>query len=450
MSGAARGLAAGLLVLLASAVQAQAPAALSLADARRAAAEHNPAYRQTLNDLEVAAAAERQAWGGFLPQVSLSLGLSGYSSTTLTGQDDYGKPVSLPDPIEYQGSFSRQGASLSLPIFEGGERLARLRGSRADARGVRARAEAQRLTIEAELARAYYSALRYQRQAELEDSLLASAREQVEATRRLLAVAARDPLDLLGARVAEARQARALAEARGEARKALLRLQEQMGVSGGADYRLSDSLPAALDPMALDEAALVARALDAHPGLAQRHAAAEAAQAQLDVARAARWPRLSASLGYDRSVAMSGYRAMREWNPRNSSLSFGFSLSVPLFSSFQSSYRVAAARAAGEDAREEERAERLRLERAVREALIDLKSAHDGLTLAEQAAALAVDRVAMAREKYALGTLGFTELGQIVEQAAGAEREALAARYQMALARVALEQALGAPLPPGR
>lgn len=438
-------------LLLASGAHAHAqapPEPLTLADAVARARAGNPAHQKALNQLPVAVAAERRALGGFLPELRFSMGLSAYSSRRVTGEDDFGQPVALPDPIEYSGSSSSQGLTVSLPLFAGGRRFAELSASRAEARVAYASVRAELARMDAEVARSYFSAVRYERQAELEESLLESAAQHVEATRRLLAIAARDPLDLLGAEVEAARQECAAREARAEARKAVLRLRELMGESGPADYRLTDGLPPLFDPAVLDRESLVQAAIAAHPDLARLEAQEVAAERRVSVAGAARWPTVSLNAGYGRSVGLTGYEALTELNPRNSSTSFGLSVSLPIFSQFQTSYQVAQARAGRENARADLRAARLAAEREVRAAVLDLQSAYEGATLADRAASLAADRLEMARERYTLGTLSFTELRDVVDQGAAAEREALAARSRFAEALVTLEERVGEPLHP--
>lgn len=438
-----------LLLVMASVGHAQAPAEpLTLAEALARARQHNPAHRQALNQLPVAEAAERRALGGFLPDLRLSMGLSAYTSRKFTGEDNFGQPVEQDDPIEYSGSSSSQGLAMSLPVFAGGRRFAELSASRADARVARAAVRSEIARLDAELARSYFSAVRYDRQAELEESLLETAAQHVEATRRLLAIAARDPLDLLGAEIEAARQERAAREAQAEARKAVLRLRELMGESGPEAYVLTDGLPPLFDPSALDLEGLVAAAIAANPELARLEAQEAAADRRVAVAGSARWPTVSLNAAYGRSIGVSGYDALTELNPRNSNTTFGLSVSLPVFSQFQTSYQVAQARAGRANAREDLRAARLLAEREVRAAVLDLQSAYEGALLADRAAALAADRLEMARERYSLGTLSFTELRDVVDQGAAAEREALAARSSFAEALVTLEERVGEPLSP--
>jgi outer membrane protein TolC len=435
------------LLLPAGAAHGQEPTEpLTLAGALERARERNPAHRKALNDLPVAAAAERRALGGFLPDLRLSMGFNAYSSRTVTGEDDYGQPIALEDPIEFSRSSSSQGLSMTIPIFAGGRRFAELSAARAETRVARAGVLAELARLDAEVARSYFTAVRYQRQAELEESLLESAAQHLEATRRLLAIAARDPLDLLGAEVEVARQERAVSDARAEATKAVLRLRELMGESGPESHVLADGLPALFDPSVFDLEQLVAAAVAANPGLARLEARETAADRQVSVARSGRWPTVNFNAGYGRSVGLAGTEALWELNPRNSNTSFGLSFSLPLFSQFQTSYQVAQARAGRDDAREDLRAARLLAEREVRAAVLDLQSAYEGAMLADRAASLAADRLEMARERYTLGTLSFTELRDVVDQGAAAEREALAARSRFAEALVALEERVGAPV----
>lgn len=421
-------------------------APLSLAEAIDAARENNPAYRRAANDLDVAAAGERQSVGAFLPSVNLSMGLNGRSSRTVTGEDDFGRPITLDTPREYEGSSSSQSLSVQLPLFEGG-RFAGIAAARAGTRAAAAGVDAEIARLDAELTRSYYTAVRYDRQAGLEESMLESARERYEATRRLLAIAAIDPLDLLGAEIEVARQERAARGARGQAEKAILSLQELMAVSGTARYVLTDSLPALFDPSVLTADALVASALERNPTIARAASNAEAAEARLTAARGSRLPSVGLSMSYGRSMGQEGYGAIRELNPRNSSTSFGLNVSLPVFRQFQTAQQVAQARASALDAHEDERAERLQTEREIRSSLIDLEEAYGAATLADRAAGLARDRLEMAREKYELGTLSFAELRDVVDQAAAAEREALDARATFAAALVTLEERLGSRLP---
>src|SRR5690606_19122408 len=124
----------------------------------------------------------------------------------------------------------------------------------------------------------YYLALRARRRIALEEQLLASARERLEMTEEQLRVVGTHPEDVLGAQVDVAQQELALQQARGDARKADLDLRQAMGVEEDVAFELVSDLPALFDPASLDEELLVARAIEAAPGVLAAEADASAAE----------------------------------------------------------------------------------------------------------------------------------------------------------------------------
>jgi len=254
--------------------------------------------------------------------------------------------------------------------------------------------------------------------------------------------------DVLGARVDVANRELDLARARGEARKAHLGLREYLGLAEDVAFELAGETAAAFDPGALDASQLVALALSGHPSVAQLDAAARSAGAQASAAGARRWPSVSASLGLGRSMSLSSYDALFEPNPRNRSFSFGLSLTLPVFTGFETSAQIARADAQARNAEEALRAGRLAVEREVRSALIDLQNAHRALEVARQAADLSGQRLELARQRYQVGQLDFALLQQIMSLAAQSERQVVEAEVNLAVALVSLEEAVGAEVRP--
>jgi outer membrane protein len=172
-----------------------------------------------------------------------------------------------------------------------------------------------------------------------------------------------------------------------------------------------------------------------------------AAEQRLRVARADRFPVVSASASAGRSAYRSEYAALGELNPLDQSVGFGLTVSIPVFRQFRTSYTIEQARVQLELAREELRAERLAAERELRVALLDLKNAIAAAALAERAAELSRDRLELAREQFRLGSIPFTELQTILDRAAQAERDALNARFDLAEAQITLREKAAGALP---
>lgn len=426
----------------------QAPQRLSLEDALRIARESNPAFRSAQSDVRVADARERQSLGAFLPRVSADLSVGGSSTRTWTGTDPFGNPLPSEQAIESVRSSGSQGVSLSIPLFQRG-RLGELQAARADEGAVTALVRVEEARLRAEVTRRYHDALRAGRVIELEEALLASARERLEATQRLFRIAAQGMVEVLGAEVEVARQEQAVEQARGEARKAKLALAEVMGTMEAADAVLTSEPPAVFDPAGLGADSLVALALRGSPRVAQAASARDAAEHRARVARGHRWPTVSALAGVGRSTSGLDDQGISIFDPSaraNRTVSLGFSIDLPLFDQFRGSLGVAQAEAGRTRARESVRQTQLSVEREVRSALIDLQNAHRSIQLAERAAQLSQDRLEMAREQYREGALRFLDLQTVVDRTAQAERDALRARFEFAHALASLEEKVGAPV----
>ncbi len=426
----------------------EVPADLTLAAALELARANSPAYARALNDAAPATAGVRAGWGGLLPSLDASMSLSGSDARRVTGEDDFGEPVRLPRPLEFQSSSSSQRLGLDLTLFDGAASWNRLGAARARARATEARIGGAWVAVSAAVERAYWEVVRADLLSGLEADLLAAARERLEATEARLRVASVSPVDVLGARVDVATQEQALETARGNARKARLTLLEVAGVGGEADFATPTDPPGVFDPSALDSEDIVARAVRANPAVLEARAALDAADEDADAARGDWWPRLSASVALNRGVSVSSYDALTELNPENRTWSFGLSASLPLFDQFRRGERTASANAAADDARQDLRSTTLRVEREVREALIDLRNAHRAVLLAEQAAELSAERLELQQELYALGSVQFTDLQRVIEEASAQERRAVNARYDFQRARVTLEERVGASVVP--
>ena len=442
----------GMLALLLSALVAttagaQGPAAqsLSLADALRLAERGNPRFRQAANDVDVAEALRRREYGGYFPSLSLNMGFDGNGSQTLTGEDDFGNPI-RGDRRTIRSSAARQGLSMNMTLFDGGARERRIGAAREGVRAAEADVGAQRAQLHAEVASQYYRVQAAQARLALEERLVAAAREQLDATQRRFRIAAANREDVLGAEADLARSEAQLETARGDVRKAMLALRERLGVETATEFALSDSIPRpASDSAALDADSLVRTAFGRHPSLLAAEARSDAAGATARAARGARWPSVSATASFTRSDRASDFGAFGDVDPRGTQgYGFGLSTTLPFFDRFQTGSAIAQADASAEDARQQRRAERLRVEQEVRSAVIDVDNARRALRLGERAAALSRERVELAQARYEAGALDFVQYQSVVRSSADAERQEADARLQLALAWVTLQQRLGA------
>jgi outer membrane protein len=443
--------AAALFLLLgtASVVRAQGNiAVLTLEEALTLARQYNPAYQRAVVQADASGASVRAGFGAFLPSLSANIGWNGNSSTIVSGQDDFGRPVELPEPLGYRSSSTSQGLSSSLTLFDGLQNLNNYRAAKSASDASYANVAEQQASVTAEVTRRFYSALQAERLIGVEEQILAVSRQQLEATERLFRVAARTEVDVLGAQSSVAQQEQALEQARGNARKATLSLAQIIGLEEVVALQVSGELPEPFDPTALDPDSLVATARRQSPSVAYAQAYAAQAAYSASAAKGRYWPTVSARASLSRSMNLSSYEALFTFNPKNRGFGFGIDISVPIFTRFQTSDAVAQAVAQARSAQESLREADLQLERDVRSAHIDLVTAYRSLQLAQRGLDLSRRRLAMAQEQYQLGTIGFTDFQVIVTQSSEDARRLINAQLEFARATVTLEELVGETVRP--
>ncbi len=416
--------------------------ALTLDDVLSLTRRHNPAYRRALTRVRSSGAEVRAGIGAFLPSLSGSVNFNGNSQTTFSGTDDFGRPVDLTDGRTFNSSSTSQSLSSSITLFDGFQNINNLRASRFREDAAQLGADFELTRVRAEVTRRFYDAIRTQRAVAVEEELLASAQEQLDATQRLFRVGSASQVDVLGARVDVSRQELAVERAKGDARQSLLQLRQQMGMDDG-DFSVAGDFPESFDPSSLDVNALVTRALRSNASVAQARADESASRSSLSAARGLRLPTISARASFSRNANLQGYDAFFDLGPRNRSWGFGVSVEVPIFSRFGTSRQIAQADANHLSAQESLRESVQSTDQQVRSALIDLENAHQGLLLENRSLELSREQLSLAQEQYRLGALGFQQLQQVVDRASQAERQALTAEYQFAAAVATLEERLG-------
>lgn len=272
-----------------------------------------------------------------------SLGLSASASANKTF-----------DPSsDSRGARAGADAGWELDLFGANRRSAEAAG--AEVRAAESDAEMARLSLRAETASAYV-------QLRLAEALLAVAEENLAASEESLEIAkAKDASGLAAgsglaaseASVASARAAvparRAAVSAAARAIEALLArppfaLEEELAGKAGGGGSPRDSAAAVPVAPALP-AATPAEALARRPDVLKAEASLHAATARVGAARAARYP--SVNLAAGASVSAS---SLSDWSRTTTELSFGPSVSLPLFRGGALAAAEERARAAADEA----------------------------------------------------------------------------------------------------
>jgi outer membrane protein len=278
-----------------------------------------------------------------------------------------------------------------------------------------------------------------------EERMLEAARGRRALTERKLPHLGSGPLDLLRADLAVSEQRQLVERAQGQVAKGKLELSLRMGVRDTA-FSLVEEVPQVFDPRIFDADQLVELAISANPRIEQLAAAERAAQHRINAGNGARWPTLSFSTGLTRGFHRSGYGALFTVDPPNVSVSFGLSTSFTVFDQFRSANNRQSIRIAHTNTQLHLQSGRMETEKAVRIALMDLRTAYDEFQIAQASSRLAVLANTSANEQYQRGILRFEDVQDVVIQTTRAERAVDLARLAFIRALLTLEEVVGAPL----
>jgi outer membrane protein len=411
---------------------AQQPRAVTLAEAIRLAAGTDPAVIQAVGDLRSAGATVLAAKGSFLPSVS-AIGDGGSS---------YSEGPARTDPItgelltgDTKSQSATFGLSGSLDLFAGFRRTADLRAAqRQEDRAEAARQEALAQSV-LRTSGEFFNALASRELVEVRRATVRRAEEQLTIAVAKLQTRSATVADSLRALVSLGEARLALVSEAARLATSEANLGRRLGV-GGRVAALDDSTLQA-PGVPVDTTALLAEALSRAPAVRRARASREAAEASLAAAKSAYWPTLSLSGGYNYSG--SDRDDFTLYNSRR----IGLSLNWPLFNRFQREQQVSS-RAAARDV------EVARSADAEREVVASLAGHFASLAAAEERIALTRLSVTAARadvlvalERYRLGSITITDLGQSQEGLRRAEENAVSARFEYLRARAEIEAILG-------
>ena len=401
-------------------------------------------------NLDIAAAIERitaariergQARAAGAPQVEGQagysrerLGTAGIASVT---QNVLGvTPTTTPPKgVDFDLYSAGVGASWELDLWGGHRRQAEAAQASVDA--TEAAARGVRLSVEAEVARTYVQlrGLWDERRIAQEDAAIADRNARI--ARALLARGLATPIDL----AATEEKQRAL---RGD----IVELDQQAAATQRALAILVGGTP---DTAPFDRAALQSRkplpavaarlpsdVARTRPDIVEAEARLHAATAQIGVAQADFYPRISLTGLFDIDVlSLSDFG----WNARSTSI--GPSLSLPIFSGGRLQRQLDLRRSEDRSAALAYRQTVLTAWRQVDDALSATRAATERTDLSDRDLAARRETLARVEARYARGDIALPPVLDAREAALAAERAVVRQRVATALAHIQLHRALG-------
>jgi outer membrane protein len=495
------------LVLAAVPVAAQeAPVTMTLEEAISLARQNNPLYRQTANDESVADWNVREAYGSFLPSLSLNGGMSySASGTPRIGIFSSAELGISRLPANYSSSYSI-GMNLNLS----GSTIFRAVEAKANQGATEKRVAAATYQLSTDVTRQYLAALRAADGVEIARSALESTEEALRLAQARAAAGDATRIDAGQAEVDRGRTEVLLLQAENLARTAKLGLLQTVGIELERDFELTSTFEVFEPRYDLEQ--LRAIAVTSNPTLAAARADEAAANAASRAAKTTYLPSFNISAGWSGTIRRTGTdqyqidRALssatsqaenqiencqfmnqlsarlnsplpgypvtdctgefaltsaREAEIRGAVLAeydrfpfdydpnpFGVSLSVslPIIDGFTRERNVHQARVQAEDAEHRRRAEELNRRAEVTTNMLALETAWRTVALEERNSVTATEQLQLAQERYRLGAGSILELTQAQETKIRADFAQLDAVYTFHETLAALEAAVGIPL----
>lgn len=435
----------GLLALLAPAqsARAQAPRPITLVEALTLAAQNNHALRVAAFEVMMARAQLAQAEAvkrGTLTLSATYTRINERSATsivippgTIPGITD---PIviTLPpsDPNLYSVALTYQ-----VPLYTGGRLEAQIALAQANVMGAEAALERAKQQVILDVKQAYYSVLLAQAGTEVAQRTVAAAEENLRVARARVAAGASPRFDEIQADVNLANARQGLIRSRNSLALAMHGLNAVMAQPLDAAWQPRETM--AMAPLRADLAALLRRALDGRPEVAELRARIAAAQAAIALARAGTRPSLALSAGpsYGNSAGGVGTGAAATgW-------AVTLAATLTFFDGNLTAERIKEAEARAEQLKATEAQLRQGIELDVRRALLTHASAAEELVTADKTIEQAQEGLRIATVRFAAGVS--TNLEVVLAQAALSQAEAnrIQALFNVNLARAQLERAVG-------
>ncbi|MCC7003614.1 MAG: TolC family protein [Gemmatimonadaceae bacterium] len=480
-----------LLTGLAAPLAGQTPSrtSLTLSEALDIAKRNNPQYLQSINGRTRASAAVRSAYGQLIPSADV-----GFGASYREGRPQFFGGVAFgatSDIISSNWSLSAR-SQLSYNT------LTSIRRANASLDAAEADVEAALYQLRNSVTAQFLLALQTQARAQLQDTLVAQQRLQLELARARAGVGSGTSLDVKRAEVGLGTQQVAALRARNTAAVARLQLFQQLGTAMPEDVVLQAELPVTAPTQTVADLLTMAR--DVNPNMRALRARERVADQGVKAARGDYTPTLSlsASIGgaaqqqsnVDVSIAQAQAQAISsrancfttdsirtgaglpgiaaqcsaiQFTPaqaqsirdNNKNFPFGFTqqpynlsmnLSLPLFDGFGREQRLQEANAAKSDARYNVRRQELALTADVTSARVTLQAAFEAVSLQAQNAATAREALQLAEERYRVGATTFVDLTTARGEYERAETDRIDAVYEFHRAFAALEAAVGRTL----
>jgi outer membrane protein len=328
-----------------------------------------------------------QARANYYPQLTGSGSYSKvYQAGNISGSNAAGK---------YDQYSSAVG--LSQTIFDFGKTPTQVRINSLNTESSRFDLDNTLNTVVFNVKQAFYNVLQAQRNRDVAGESVKQFQEHLDQAQGFYGVGTKSKIDVTKAEVDLSNARLNLIKAENQVKLSLVTLNSAMGMSNFPDYSLEDNLFYTKYGLPFEEA--LSTVYNQRPDLQSLIKKKEAAKSSIDLARKGYFPVLSGNANY----AYSGNSSSGTGFPLNNSWNYGVSISIPIFSGFDTKYSVAQAQANYDAISANEQSLRLDVYSQLQQAYLSLRQADESISTSEVAVRQAKENVELATGRYQAG-----------------------------------------------
>lgn len=420
---------------------------ITLGKAIEVALERNYIVKQAENNVERDQASVLAAYGNFAPSLSLSSGWQGgqqfINGVAIGNSDDRSVSASV---------------RADVTIFDGFSNTSSLSSARSTASGTEFTLSRTRQSVVSETQRRYYEVLRTRRLLEVARLNLRYSSQQLDRVRETARLGSASLVNVYQQQAQVGQDELSVVQRESEFAVAKANLSAYLALDVTQDADFNDlSIPSEIDSteflrqkqQTADLRALVSRAMEQRLDYLSSRQSLEATTANVTAARASYFPRLSAGASYSLNGRtqrdLTGLKTASEFENLGNSKSFGWSvsLSLPLFSGFQTNASVERALVSRSNAEEGLRQTERTIQVEIKTAVLQLDAAEKTYEAAVKSLQYQDQNLKVNQEKYNVGSGTILDLLFAQNNYTAALSSKINAVYQYLNAKSQLDLAVG-------
>jgi outer membrane protein len=298
------------------------------------------------------------------------------------------------------GKYDQYSSSvgLSQTIFDFGKTPTQVRINSLNTESSRFDLDNTLDTVVFNVKQAFYNVLQTQRIRDVAVESVKQFQQHLDQAQGFYGVGTKSKIDVTKAEVDLSNARLNLIKAENQVRLSRVTLNNAMGISDVQDYNLEDNLFYTKYGLLFEEA--LSKVYNQRPDLQSLIKRKEAAKSSIDLARKGYFPVLSGNANYaysgNNSSVGTGFPLNNNWN-------YGVSISIPIFSGFDTKYKVAQAQANYDTITANEQSLRLDVYSQLQQAYLSLRQADESILTSEVAVRQAKENVELATGRYQAG-----------------------------------------------